>query len=204
MARIRVNNKYTHQYCKALVIVHGASEYQIVRYVKSKLRLPLEIYSKCNGQNSIQINGLKSLLEKSGDFNKQKKFLKKYSNIQFSKEGLMHFKLFPIMDTDDCTDKTKEEYIDGTLFDGHWLKPYIISIYNSPALEDVLFDCKLIKKNLKNCDKTSTYQNLFPINRSSSNYDEIDELYNRLLKSKKTNFEEFIKYCLDWANENKL
>jgi hypothetical protein len=37
---------YNDGYTRAVVIVHGKSEYDIVRHIKSKLRVPIEIYRK--------------------------------------------------------------------------------------------------------------------------------------------------------------
>lgn len=203
---MRLKSKFQCQYCKALAVVHGASELQIVRYVKSMLHLPLEIYSRDNGGNSIQINGLMNILNNSSDFNKPKKFLNKYSNIESKKGMPVNFKVFPIMDTDDCADdEIREDYIDGTLFDGHWMKPYLKSIYNSPSLEDVMLGCELIERKPSDKEKTSTYKELFPItNCNNTNYEEIEELYNRFKGCNNTNFELFIEYCLEWARGNKI
>ena len=170
------------------------------------LRLPLEIYSRENGGNSIQINGLMNILNSSSDFNNPKNFLKKYSTIESKKGMPVNFKVFPIMDTDDCADdKIRENYINGTLFDGHWMKPYFISIFNSPSLEDVMLDCKLIDRKPSDKEKISIYKELFPIsNCNNTNYEEIEELYNRFKSCNKTNFELFIEYCLEWARGNKI
>lgn len=53
------------RYLKALVIVHGKSEKQICEYIKSNLRLKIEIVSKEKGEKSIQINSLKHILNDS-------------------------------------------------------------------------------------------------------------------------------------------
>lgn len=45
----------TLYYCKGLVICHGLSEKIIADEIKSRLRIPLAVYSKNNGRNSIQI-----------------------------------------------------------------------------------------------------------------------------------------------------
>lgn len=51
------------KYTKAIVIVHGKSELDFVKHIKSKLRLPLEIYSRSNGKTSIQISSINDILK---------------------------------------------------------------------------------------------------------------------------------------------
>ena len=53
-------------------------------------------------------------------------------------KGLKNFKLFIIMDTDDCDEITKSKYISRELFEGHPLKEYIVLVYNVSNLEDVM------------------------------------------------------------------
>lgn len=48
-------------YTKAIVIVQGKSEKQICQYIKSKLRLKMEIVSNNNGESSIQITSIRFL-----------------------------------------------------------------------------------------------------------------------------------------------
>ena len=40
----------------AIVVAHGKSELIMSQYIKSNLRLPIEIYSEKNGRQNIQIN----------------------------------------------------------------------------------------------------------------------------------------------------
>lgn len=54
---------YTLNYTRCLVIVHGKSEYCIVRHIYTNLHLPIKIVHKEKG--SIQINGLLDYLKKS-------------------------------------------------------------------------------------------------------------------------------------------
>lgn len=196
-------SKYHKQYCRALAIVHGASELQIVGHIKSKLRLPLVCYSRNNGRTSIQINSLMDVFNNE-TFKKPKNFFKEYPTIECCKNNPKNFVIFTIMDTDDCDEKTRSRYIDGSLFEGHWLKPYIMPIYNTPNLEDVLLKCKVIGKSLSSKEKIPTYKSIFPIVSNGSNYDEIKALKTALSKYDKTNFNEFLEYCLNWANDFKV
>lgn len=42
------------------------------------------------------------------------------------------------MDVDDCTEDEKRKFKDKSMFDGHWLKDYIVPIYNDPNLEETM------------------------------------------------------------------
>ncbi len=95
-------------YTKCLVIVHGKSEYDLVRYIYTNLHLNLKIIAKDKGRESIQINGLKTLFTKSS-FLSLSKFSKEYG-IEYDKKSkvLKDFRLFVIMDTDDCKNQSKK------------------------------------------------------------------------------------------------
>lgn len=203
MMVVKTMNKYHKQYCRALAIVHGASELQIVGHIKSKLRLPLECYSRNNGRTSIQINSLMDVLNNE-KFKKPKNFFKEYPNINHYKNIPNNFAIFTVMDTDDCDEKTRSQYINKSLFNGHWLRPYIIPIYNMPNLEEILVKCKIIDKPLSNKEKIPTYKSIFPIASDVSNHEEIENLKTILSKYDKTNLNEFLEYCLKWAYDSKI
>lgn len=89
-----------------------------------------KIISRDKGKSSIQINGLPAFLKKK-TFQSLKAFSDEYS-VEYDKKNrrLKNFKLFIIMDTDDCEESIKQKYISGKLFSGHPLKEYIVPIYN--------------------------------------------------------------------------
>lgn len=65
------------------------------------------------------------------------------------------------MDTDDCDSKTLKSYKSKNLFSGHWLRPYIIPIYNTPNLDSVL---RSLSYPIDSKKKTDSYQKVFPGN----------------------------------------
>ena len=71
-------------YCKAIVIVHGKSELMLAEYIKSNLRLNIEIVSRDRGKSSIQVNGLMKFLNSDSRFKSikaiEKNFLPKVKN----------------------------------------------------------------------------------------------------------------------------
>ena len=145
-------------YTKALVIVHGKSEKQICQYIKNKLRLKIEIYSDKNGEKAIQITSLKNTLNNK-IFKSYRNFINTFEDIELdasSKNINNNFKIFIIMDTDDCSEDEKRKFINKEMFKGHWAYDYIVPIYNIPELETVLTEAKVpftktgVKRNILN------------------------------------------------------
>ena len=74
--------KRTLNYCRAVVVVHGLSGKIIAEGIKKCLRIPLEIYTKNGGRNSIQIGSLSATFNSEQTFKSSKKFLENYYNIE--------------------------------------------------------------------------------------------------------------------------
>ena len=115
----------------------------------------------------------------------------------------MDFKIFPIMDVDDCINENqKEEYISGEMFKGLWLANRIVPIYNKENLEDVL------KKAGHEYFKTnkSNYIRVFPTNEGkNAKLNDVLELKEKFEKIPDfTNFAVFINECLMIAKENEI
>lgn len=197
--------KYTPaQYKKAAVIVHGKSEHYLASYIYTNLHLPIVIISKNKGKSSIQINALKNMLN-SKPYNNLKTFADTYS-IEYDKKEktLKDFKLFIIMDTDDCSEKTKEDYISGKLFESSCLKDYIVPIFNSPNLEAVMMKSGIMTKRISDSQKGNYYSKVFPINHDPVTNDTLDQiqlLSNKLKNVNETNLLEYVNYCLSLINQ---
>jgi hypothetical protein len=191
-------SKLESNYNRAVVMVHGLSEYCIARYIKSNLRITIEPYGERNGRKSIQITGLKTILN-SSTFRTPISFLKKYEIETVKENGtktLKNFKFFIVMDTDDCTSDEKEAFLNKSIFIGHWLYNYIVPITNITNLEDVMIKCGI------KIEKKSEYMKIFPTNRSDSDVKQIQDLNNLLEKNKGiTNMFLLTRYCLDLYNE---
>ena len=185
-------------YTKCAVIVHGKSELDLARYIYTNLHLPVKLISKDKGRGSIQINGLVDYLNKK-PFKSLKEFSNEYS-IEYDKKTkrLVNFKLFIIMDTDDCSEETKTKYISGELFNGHPLKEYIIPIYNINNLEDVMLKAGIMVKRIENSQKGLYYSKIFPINTEPLSVDTINQIreFAKKIKGiKETNMLTFVEYC---------
>lgn len=187
-------------YTKAVVIVHGKSEKQICQHIKNKLRLKMEIFSDKNGEKAIQITSLKNTLNNK-IFKSYRTFIKEFEDIELSKNRKAiadYFKIFIIMDTDDCTETQKREFINKEMFKGHWAYDYIVPIYNIPELESVLDEAGVPFKKTGNKRKKE-YIKLFPTDSKYEKNDQIQikELVEKLKKQKNTNLNEFLEFCLE-------
>ncbi|CCZ89080.1 putative uncharacterized protein [Coprobacillus sp. CAG:605] len=189
-------------YTKAIVIVHGKSEKQICQHVKSKLRLKMEIVSNNNGESSIQITSVKQTLNNT-IFKSYNSFIKKYEDVKLSSNNKSldeDFKIFIILDTDDCTENQKSAFINKKMFKSHWAYDHIVPIYDSPNLEEVLKKANV--PFTKTGDKRKKeYVKLFPTDPKYEKSDEIQiqELCDNLKKQTNTNLNEFLDFCLKAA-----
>lgn len=78
--------KYEPCYLKSVVIVHGKSEKQICEYIKSNLRLKMDIVSDKKGEKSIQITSLKNILNNTV-FGSYQSFIANYEDVKHIKNG---------------------------------------------------------------------------------------------------------------------
>lgn len=191
-------------YTCAIVVVHGASEEIIAKHVKACLRLPFYIHKR---KTSIQINGLVHELETNF-----KSVLSLSRNekiyINASKGKILNdFKIFTIMDTDDCLEKIKESYINGSLFNNYPLKEYVVPIYTIPNMEESLYKCSIIPKIFKDDEKVLGYKKVFDIPKPpyiESKIEELKKMSKVLEESQQTNLECFFNYCIEQSEKQKV
>lgn len=187
-------------YLKCIVVVHGKSEKQICDYIKSKLRFHMEIISKEKGQKSIQINGLQTLFNKDKRLSTYKNFLIYFPTVELEDKKnriSSYFKIFIIMDTDDCSDEQKRKYINKELFKGHWAYDYIVPIFNSPELESIMVKAG-IKFEKKGDERKKEYIKIFPTDKKYMKNESVElaSFAKDLTKIRETNMENFINYCI--------
>lgn len=197
-------------YLKAIIICHGKSEIQIVRHIQSNLHLNAKTYAKDNGEHSIQITSLMSHLN-SRPFDSINHFLNYYGKESFDLSGkgshrtIKNFKLFVFLDTDDCTEEQKNNFINKQMFIGHWLYEYIVPIYTIPKLESVLEQANLIRR-IKDSEKGTYYTKVFPINDgkplTDGTIEEIKEFRDKVAaQKKKNNIQDMVDYFLSLARK---
>lgn len=198
---------HTLEYTKCAVIVHGRSEFHLIRFLYTNLHLPVKIISRNKGRESIQINGLKDLLNKK-EFMSLSRFANEYT-VEYDKKAkkLKNFKLFIIMDTDDCSEDMKEKYISGELFRGHPLAEYILPIYNIANLEDVMIKAGIMTTRISDSKKGTYYSKIFPVNTEPVSADTIKQIQTfaaKIRHVKQTNMLRFIEYCFEQLPGTKL
>lgn len=188
-------------YLKFVVIVHGKSEKQICDYIKSNLRIKMEIISEKNGEKSIQINGLAHLL-KDKRFSSLKNFMNYFDDVEIIQEKTKkklspEFKIFIMMDTDDCSVEQREKFISKQMFKAHWAYDYIVPIFNTPNLENVMVKAG-IKFEKKGAERKKEYIRIFPTDKKYSNREgvELKTFAENLEEVKETNLYEFVQCCL--------
>lgn len=193
-----VKNKQTRKlnYLKAVVIVHGKSELQLCKFIKNNLRIEMEIISNKNGKYPIQISSLMNRLN-GDDIKDSNSICNKYKKDDIDEE----FRIFTIMDTDDCSNNEKKNnYKNKNMFKEHWTCSYIEPIYNDGKLEEVLIKAGIKYRNKHSKEIKKEYIEIFPTDEKYIKNDiiQIEEFYKKLLKVKNiSNMHKFIKFCLD-------
>ena len=190
-------SSYLYSFLKGIVICHGKSEKLICGFIKSNLRIKIEIDSDKKGKKSIQITSVIKFLngEKYKNVSSFKKNFDDIEPIKDRKKLPDYFKVFIIMDTDDCDIKQKKVFKDKSMFKEHWLYDYIVPIYNDSNLEEVLEDAGIKFEKTGN-ERKSEYPKIFPMN-GISDVEGIKKFGKDLKNCKKTNMEEFINFCLE-------
>ena len=101
------------------------------------------------------------------------------------------------MDVDDCTEDEKRKFKDKSMFDGHWLKDYIVPIYNDPNLEETM------KKASIPINKKKEYITIFPTSHGDLDITVAEKLYEKLKNCNCTNMDEYIKTCIENARSTR-
>ncbi len=161
----------------------------------------MEIISEKGGEKSIQINSLKHLL-KDKCFTSLDNFIAYFNDVEIIRKKTKKmlpsdFKIFIIMDTDDCTEEQKENFISKQMFKQHWAYEHIVPIFNTPDLESVLVKAgtKFEKKGAK---RKKEYIKTFPTDKKYSNREgiELKSFAENLEKVQETSLHHFIQFCL--------
>ncbi len=189
--------------CRAIIITHGKAEAVIAETLKRSLRLPIEIFPGADNKNrsSIQLTSINTVLNNTefGSFAKFKA-TSRFSTVSKGKKDIEDCKIFIIMDTDDCAHAGKphleDDFKTKKMFEGHWLYPHIVPIYNTPNLEIAM---KSIGHDIPHDVKA--YIKFFGAIKPNEFEEFWKKEVEKLSKVKTSNMEELITYCIDWAKE---
>ena len=190
-------SKISPNYQHSMVIVHGKSEHSLCSCIKSNLHLPGEIVAERKGKCSIQITSLRDYLNRN-EFKTFYNFHKKFDMVHAFKGELIDFKLFVIMDVDDCSIQQKQSYIQKTMFSDHWLKNYIVPIVNDPNLEETMTQAGIP------VHKKKDYITIFPTSHGDMDIGQAEALLEKIKRCSCTNLGDYLGYCLDWAKKSAI
>lgn len=181
-------------YSRCLIICHGKSEEILCKSIKSNLRLQIDIYARNNGSNSIQLTSLLDVL-KERQFKTLNQFKMEY-NVEVVKRELKNYFIFIVMDLDEkeYTSEVIQGFRTKTMFNNHWMKPYIVPIISIPNLDEYL---KTVGYPIDVSSKVESYQKVFP--GDNGDYKAFQEVYERL-RGAKTNNSNLIE-LIDYLNE---
>ncbi len=185
---------------QVMAIVHGKSERYLCESIKSNLRIKHEIIANNKGANSIQITSVMSVLN-DRRFAAIGGFTRHFSDVLVKKQKLIDFRLFIIMDTDDCTANEKESFISGKMFQGHWLCDYITPVHNIPNLEETMNRAGVL------IAKKRDYFTVFPTNHGDLNVTMAQEFLAKLkIKTCQSvsNLHSYVEYCLRIAEQDEI
>lgn len=175
-----------------ITVVHGQSEFAICSSIGSNLRIKHPCIARDKGKTSIQVGGLRDFFNTDRRLATYQGFSREFDDVCMIKGLPNNFRLFPIMDLDDCPKSMQIAYCTNRLFDGHWLSPVITPIFCAPNLEEVMrrIGIPITKKK--------EYIQIFPTNHGDDlNLKSAIEFANELEKHNCTNLGVYVNYCID-------
>lgn len=184
------------RYARTIVIAHGASEIILCKSIRSNLRLKMVIISESSGKSSVQIAGLNKFL-KSGCFRTHKQLSTLYSDLEYDKGKIQGVTIFPMMDTDDCSEKMFDAYKTRELFSDTLYHDIITPIYNVPSLDSVM---QSMGYPIDVENKTKSYHKCFP--GENGDVKTVQSIIKKARSQKHSNLEVFLEHCLSEAQSN--
>lgn len=179
-----------------MTIAHGQSELAICKHISSNLRIKQPCIARDGGKTSIQIGGLRNLLDTDRRLANPQSFSREFDDVCMIKGLPNNFRLFPIMDLDDCPKSMQIAYRTNRLFDGHWLSSVITPIFCAPNLEEVM------KRIGIPITRKKEYIQIFPTNHGDYlNLETAAEFAHELGKHDCTNLGVYVNYCIDVCKE---
>lgn len=192
----------SYNYIRALIIVSGKSEKKICQYIIQSLRLNIKIKEDKQDNESNKIKNIVSTLN-DAQHETIEAFFRSYKGIEIEGIGearkIKNFKIFVILDLNQCNEAEKQEYINKTIFKNHWAYEYIVPIFNDKNLEEVLKECNVPYKKIEFKDRKKNYIKMFPMedkfDKKTTVRIEIEKFKNMIKGSKKSNLKDLLDYC---------
>lgn len=178
---------------RILTINHGASENRVVDWVKVRLNMGIEKYSREGGEKAIRIENLPGILDGKW-LSSESALHAEFRNLEYYPKKtprMPGLRIFTIMDTEYEIDRSDKSYISGSMFDKCFFKDRMVPIYNAPDMDTVFENAGIGHVSYK---KPASYTNIL------DDYEVID-VYDMLKGRDDSNLSEFLKYCISTRPE---
>lgn len=187
---------------RALIMPIGKSSKKICQYIIQNLRLSIEIKEDINVSKGTNFDIIINILN-DNEHKTLNAFYNTYKGIDIEGTGedrkIKKFKIFIVLDLEQCSEVEKQEYLDKTIFKSHWAYEYIVPIFNDKNLEDALKECNVSYEKKEFKDKKMNYVKVFPIvnkfRQKKTERTEVEEFRNLIKDSKRTNLKKMLDYC---------
>ena len=136
----------------------------------------------------------------SRDFKSLTNFRRKYT-LYIKKGKIKNFIVFIIMDFDEqeYTPEIKNNYLNKSMFKGHFLYDYIVPIYNDLNFDDVM---RSVGFSIDVKNKVKSYNKIFP--GENGDYEQFKVIKERLSQTKKSNISILFEYLDQIYNNKKM
>ncbi len=167
-----------------IIIAHGKSERFLIRAIANRLKVPVEMYCKEGGEETISMKDIGKVLTQ-WPFDTESNAHREFRSIEYRPRngGLRNVTIIPVLDVDGDA-RSYRSYMSGDIFRDSIFRDRIIPVANEPNLEAVMEDIGYppIK------DKIDWY--------TSVDVEPMD-FYKRLARSQKTNMEQLMKHLMN-------
>jgi hypothetical protein len=173
-----------------LVIVHGESERILVNAIKSRLRIPVDLYPIDRGSGTVDLPNIAEVLS-SGPFKSESALHRAYDALDYEPRSVVKMPdlhIFPILDVDRHRDLFPS-YRTKDMFRGSVFSDRIVPIYNDRDLDEIM---EAIGFTINRSDKVNSYL-------KAANGMDVRDMYNRLKAIDGTNLELFLLWMLSKA-----
>ena len=171
-----------------VVIAHGASEVILARTISEMMRVPVIVFSKKNGKETIALKHLPDVLSEY-PFDSESSMHRAFPQLQYLKGKrirMPELRIVPIVDVD-ADRRSLKSYLSGDMFRDCVFHDRIIPVVNDPNMEAVFEDLGFPPIT----DKVEFYSQLYKI--------DVNALYEGFKGSGRTNMELFMeqlrKHC---------
>ena len=173
---------------RILTIDHGECENRVVDWVKGRLNMGIERYSKDDGREAIRIENLPDVLEMRW-MKSEKDLHAMFGDLEYypgRTPRMPNLRIFTIMDTEYELSHSDRSYMTGNMFGKCCFRDRMTAIYNAPNMDTIFERAGIGRVSYR---KPSSYTDIL------DDY-EVPEVYGMLKGRKDSNLSEFLGYCL--------